>query len=110
MDENQLRRQVERLKKEIGGLEIARPGTLYESHSVCGKAGCRCGRKTNPIKHGPYLYLSYTFDGQSHTEFVPRGHEEQIKQEVANYQRLMELVKELVAANIQRSKLRRRKS
>ena len=110
MDENRLRRQVERLKKEIGRLGIARPGTLYQSYSVCGKAGCRCGRKTNPIKHGPYHYLSYTFKGQSHTEFVPRGQEEEVKQEVANYQRLMELVKELVAVNIERSKLRRRKS
>ena len=34
---------------------------------MCGKPECRCVRRKDPIKHGPYHYLSYTFEGKSHT-------------------------------------------
>lgn len=105
-----LERRVARIQAELAGLGPARPGNLYERFSVCGKPGCRCGRKREPIKHGPYHYLSYTFEGKSHTEFVAKSRLAEVEAEVANYRRLMELVRELVATNIELSRLRKEES
>ena len=106
---HELERRVEQIKAELAGLGLARPGTLYERTSVCGKPGCRCVRKDRPVRHGPYHYLSYSFDGRSHTEFVAKSRLAEVQGEVANYERLTALVKELVATNIKLSKLRKEK-
>ena len=107
MTAHALEKRIERIKRDIAALGPLRPGTLYERYSVCGKAGCRCARKRRPQKHGPYHYLSYTLGGRSHTEFVPAAHLSQTRKEVKNYIRLMELVKALVDAGIELSRLRR---
>lgn len=102
-----LQQKIERIKRDISALGPLRPGTLYERYSVCGKPGCRCARKKQPQRHGPYHYLSYTFEGRSHTQFVPATQLRQIKKEVKNYTRFMELVKALVDTSIALSRLRR---
>jgi len=106
---DRLERRVAQIQAELAGLGPARPGNLYERYSVCGKPGCRCGRKRDPIKHGPYHYLSYTFEGKSHTEFVAKSRLAEVEAEVTNYQRLMELIKELIGVNIELSRVRKEK-
>jgi hypothetical protein len=101
MSTNSEKDRIRKIKRQISRLGPLRPGTLYSRYSVCGKSGCRCARKRNPQKHGPYHYLSYTFGGKSYTEFVPADRLEQVRQQVSNYNRLMQLVKELVAVSIE---------
>ena len=105
-----LETEIKRVQKEIAALGPLRPGSLYEHYSVCGKPWCRCARKKDPVKHGPYHYLSYTFQGKSHTEFVSRKHLPTVREQVRNYQRLMRLVKELVNYNIQLARWNKEKS
>ena len=97
MSTKTLQRSIARIKREIIELGPLRPGTLYSRYSVCGKPGCRCARKRKPLKHGPYHYLSYTLDGKSHTEFVSAEQLKKVRKEVRNYNRLMKLVRQLVA-------------
>ena len=104
-----LERTIEKIKKDIAALGPLRPGTLYERHSVCGKPGCRCSRAKKPIKHGPYHYLSYTFNGKSYTEFVPREQVKAIKEEIHNYNELMRLVKRLIECSIKLARGKRAK-
>ena len=101
MARDQIQAKIERIQREVAALGPLRPGTLYQRLNVCGRPGCQCGRKNNPIKHGPYHYLSYTFQGKSHTEFVRKGHLTRARQQIRNYEKLMRLVKELVDCNIQ---------
>ena len=96
MSTKTLQRSIARIKQEIIELGPLRPGTLYSRYSVCGKPGCRCARKRKPLKHGPYHYLSYTFAGKSHTEFVPAEQLKKVQKEVSNYNRLRKLVRQLV--------------
>ena len=110
MTRDELEAKVERIKGEIVALGPLRPGTLYQRENVCGRAGCRCGRKTDPIKHGPYMYLSYTFEGKSHTEFVRQGHLTRTRQHIRNYDKLMRLVKQLVQCSIQLAQLTKEES
>lgn len=109
MSMRKLEKIIEKIKKEIAVLGALRPGTLYKRHSVCGKPGCRCSRSKKPIKHGPYHYLSYTFNGKSYTEFVPQEKVETIKEEVRNYDKLMKLVKMLIDCNIKQARARKAK-
>ena len=63
-------RRIREIKRELAKLPAMRPGTLSEQYNTCGQPNCKCKDKTEPAKHGPYLQLSYTFKGRSHTEFV----------------------------------------
>ena len=109
MSEKKLERTIEKIKRDIVLLGPLRPGSMYESHSVCGKPGCRCSRTKNPVKHGPYHYLSYTLGGRSFTEFIPGDEVKKVKGEVKNYNRLMDLVKMLIDSSIKLARLRRGK-
>jgi hypothetical protein len=109
MNDKLLQLKIERIKREIAELGPLRPGTLYSRHSECGKPGCHCRRERNPVKHGPYHYLSFTFQGRSYTEFVPARQLQQVRKEVSNYNRLMNLVKLLVESSIKLARLRKGK-
>lgn len=65
MNKNSLNRLKQLLKerdalvrKLIGYKQVLR-GTIVRRGNICGTPGCRCKRKTNPILHGPYPYLSH---------------------------------------------------
>ena len=105
MTRDELQAKIERIKGEIAALGLLRPGSIYERENVCGRPGCQCGRKKNPIKHGPYHYLSYTFEGKSHTEFVRQGQLTRTREQIRNYEKRMRLVKELVQVSIQLARL-----
>ena len=107
MNTKQLQRSIKRIKRQIAELGPLRPGTLYARYSVCGKPGCRCARKRKPIKHGPYHYLSWTFEGKSYTEFVPAERLQQLRKELSNYNRLMKLLRQWIAASMKAAKAHR---
>jgi hypothetical protein len=109
MAEKNLQKRIDQIKQEMAELGPLRPGTLYTRYSVCGKPTCRCTRKKKPAKHGPYHYLSYTFEGKSYTEFVPAKQLQAVKRQVNNYNRLTKLVKMLVRSSIKLSRLRKYK-
>lgn len=109
MQHKKLQKKIENTKKELFNLGPIRPGTIYSRYSVCGKPNCRCARKKNPVKHGPYHYLSYTFKGRSHTEFVPADYLKEVKKEVRNYNKLMKLIKSLVDDSIKLARLQKNK-
>lgn len=109
MSVKKLERNIEKIKRDITLLGPLRPGSMYESHSVCGKPRCRCSRAKNPVKHGPYNYLSYTFGGRSFTEFISIDEVNKVKREVKNYNKFMDLVKRLIDSSIKLARLRRGK-
>lgn len=101
----ELAREIGRLQKALASLGRLRPGSLYSRYNVCGRPGCRCGRAENPVKHGPYHYLSYTLRGKSHTEFVSEKDLAKVEEQVRNYATLRELVQRLVECNLALARL-----
>jgi hypothetical protein len=95
-----LQAEITRTQREIAALGPLRPGNLYSRHNVCGKPGCRCCRPDNPVKHGPYHYLSYTFKGKSHTEFVSKRDLPKVTEQVRTYAEFRRLAERLVECNI----------
>ena len=47
------------LAEKLRGFKHILRGTILKRGNICGKTGCRCKRKKNPILHGPYQYLSH---------------------------------------------------
>jgi len=72
------------------------PGSLSEQFNVCGNPTCRCKDPKDPQRHGPYYQLSYTWRGKSSTRFVRQEGVAKMREKVANYKRMQELVKEWV--------------
>ena len=62
----------------------------------------------NIWKHGPYQYLSYTFQGKSHTEFVRAVDVTKTREAIENYDQLMALVEELVETSIKLARLEKK--
>lgn len=87
-EERHLRSQLVQILSGGAGLLRA---TLNPRQKVCGKPSCRCARGE---KHSA-LYLMASEDGQPHQLFVPRSLESQVRQWVASYQRIRELLEEL---------------
>lgn len=85
--ERHLRSQLVQLLSGVGFLRA----TLNPRQKVCGKSGCRCARGE---KH-PALYVVASEDGKPHQLFVPHSLEPQVRQWVASYQRIRELLEEL---------------
>ena len=100
-----LERQIATAKTQLVALGDLRPGSLSEQYNVCGTAGCQC-KADPPRKHGPYYQVSFTWQGQSKSQFVRRDHVAQVRQQLRNYQRLRLLVERWIAAGLELSRLR----
>ena len=103
----ELEHEIAGIQKALASLGPLRPGSLYSRYNVCGRPGCRCGRAENPVKHGPYHYLSYTFQGKSHTEFVSAKDLAKVQEQTRTYNTLRALVGRLVECNIALARLRK---
>lgn len=97
--------QIERIKRELGGLGDLRPGSLSAQYNVCGNPNCRC--KEDPSKrHGPYYQISFTRNGRSRTKFVKRPHLADVKKQLKNYARLRSIVDRWVELSSELCQLR----
>jgi hypothetical protein len=100
MSISQIHQRIRAIKAELSELGPLHPGTLTEQYNVCGTPGCRCKDPNNPVKHGPYHQLSFTWRGKSTSRFVREPRIELTQQKLANYKRLRELTNEWVGLEI----------
>ena len=100
-----LEKRIDRIKEKIAALGDLRPGALSEQYNVCGNPRCRC-KATPPLKHGPYFQLSYTWEGKSTSQFVPKDSVPEVKQQLQNYRRLRELVDQWITLAMELSRLK----
>jgi hypothetical protein len=96
MTKSNPKQRVTEIKRELSNLGPLHPGSVSEQYNICGTPGCRCKDPKNPQKHGPYYQLSYGWRGKSSTMFVRADQVVAMREKVANYKRMQELVKEWV--------------
>lgn len=92
----QIQRHIAQLQRQLLDLGPLHPGSISEQYNVCGTPGCRCKDPKDPSKHGPYYQLSFTWQGKSSTRFVRPEQVQEMRQKVATYKRLRELVNQWV--------------
>jgi hypothetical protein len=96
MNRSNLEHYIAEIKQKLSELGPLHPGSVSEQYNICGTPGCHCKNEKNPRKHGPYYQLSYGWRGKSSSLFVRADQVGAIREKVANYRRLQELVKEWV--------------
>lgn len=87
--------------KEIGPIM---PGKVSKQYNVCKTPNCKCKRQENPIKHGPYSYLSFTFNGKGRTLSVPEDQVDEISKRNENYLEFKKLINDFIELSIQQTK------
>ena len=80
----QIERRIEKIKSLLNGIGEMRPGSLTQQF------------KDREAQTGPYYQLSYTWRGKSSSRFLRAEQVETMREKVANYKRLRELVQEWV--------------
>ena len=106
MNQSQIQRQIEQVKKELAELGPVHPGSLSEQYNICGTPGCHCKDTKNPQKHGPYYQLSYVHKGKSTTQFIRPTFVEEIQKQLENYKLFKALTEEWVHLSIELSRLK----
>jgi len=75
-------------------------GSLSETYRTCGRAGCRCHQGH---KHGPHLYVSFRgTDGTTTGYYVPQPLAASMRQGVAAWQELQQVLRQLAELNRRR--------
>jgi hypothetical protein len=96
-----LREKRDQLAASLAGLGDLRPGFLTIRFRKCGKPNCHCAQKDSP-GHGPSYSLTHRVGGKTVTQVIPRGPAvERAKEQLAEYRRFRNLVRELIAVNEQ---------
>ena len=93
--------QRDQLKARLVEIGDMRPGSLVERFRKCGKPSCHCAEKDAP-GHGPCYSLTQAVKGQTVTHIIPKGVAvERTRQQIAEYHRFRDLVRELIAVSTQ---------
>ncbi len=92
-----LRRRRKALLRGLPPLDAILRGSLIERYKRCGKPGCKCAKGRG---HGPKYYLSISRTGERpQMDYVPQAYQEQVKQFLANHQRVRTILDEICAIN-----------
>jgi len=96
-----LREKRALITARLAQIDDLRPGFLTARFRKCGKPNCHCAQKDSP-GHGPSYSLTHRFGGKTVTQVIPQGPAvERAKAQIAEYRRLRNLVRELIAVSEQ---------
>jgi len=84
-----LRIRLEKTRSQLLDIGDFRPGSITKQK-----------RKARGKVYGEYCYLSYTFKGESFTEYVPTKHLARIRGEIRAYGKFKRLMDQYVALSI----------
>jgi hypothetical protein len=96
-----LLRQRDQLKVDLTSVGDMRPGSLVPRFRKCGKPSCHCAKKDD-AGHGPSYSLTHAVSGKTVTHVIPAGAAvERARQQLDEYHRFRELVRQLIAVSEQ---------
>ena len=98
-DATRLRQKKYALLQSLELAEDALPGSLSQSHTRCGKAGCHCA-DADSLGH-PAWQLTFMVAGQKRVERIPAEWAEEVARRVEAGRRFREAVAEVLTANVE---------
>jgi Family of unknown function (DUF6788) len=81
-----------RVVNQIASLDPWIEGTFVSTSRRCGKKNCACHK--GGAKH-PVLYLTWKENGKTHSLYVPRRWEVEVRRWVQTYKKLKTLIREV---------------
>jgi hypothetical protein len=97
----QLLKERDKLAGKLSGYRHILRGTIIKRGNICGKAICICKRKTNPVLHGPYQYLSHRSKKSINMIFLNKKKLPIAKAGVQEYDEVMELIYRIAEINFE---------
>lgn len=95
----ELLQEKEQLISQISSFSDFRPGSLVERFRRCGKPYCHCA-KPGDKGHGPSYSLTRAVNGKTVTTIIPKDQVETTRNQIQEYHRFQQTMKELVETNI----------
>lgn len=92
-----LRRQRQRLARELLKLSHLIKGSFFQRFSTCSRSGCSCHRGE---PHGPRAYLTIMMGRKQRQLYVPKDRVQSARAAVEQYQRLVQLVERISHINL----------
>lgn len=87
-----------RIWRQVMELSPVCSGSLHEQYLTCGKAGCGCHDRKEPRLHGPYYLWRRHIDGKQVNRTLRPGPQlERVREGIANYHQLQDLLGEWLA-------------
>ncbi len=93
--------KIEQIKQKLLNLGPMLPGSISGQYNVCGSPGCKCKRKKNLIKHGPYYQLSFSLKGKNSSFFVKKQDLGEVRKRTQRYKQFKKLNMELIRAYVE---------
>ena len=96
----ELKAEIHEIQKKLARLGPMHPGSISMQYQVCGNPTCKCMRKDDPQRHGPYAKLSFTRLGRRVCRFVRADCVERLRPQLANHKEFRKLTDRWVALSI----------
>jgi hypothetical protein len=95
----ELLKERDALADTLSGYKDILRGTMVKRGNICGKTGCRCKRKDNPIPHGPYNYLSHRSKEKTQMIFLNKIKRQHAIKGIRQYRELIETIYKISEIN-----------
>jgi len=95
----QYRKERDALAATLSGYKGILRGTVVKRGNICGKKGCRCKRKKNPIPHGPYSYLSHRSKEKTQMIFLNKTKKKYTIKGIQQYKKMIDTLYKISEIN-----------
>ena len=89
----QLRKRLEKIRREIAQLDLVCPGTVVHKTKRCGKPTCSCATDDD-ARHGPYYEWHRTEQGRQRHSMLPQTSGPAFADAASSAKKLRSLVKQ----------------
>lgn len=92
-----LRRERQRLLRELASLSLMIRGSLFERFSTCTRPSCPCHKGK---LHGPRCYVAVTAQKRQKQHYVPQSQGDAVRCGVEQYHRLVQILDRITTINL----------
>jgi hypothetical protein len=96
---DELVKERDQLVKTLSSHKHILRGTIVRQGNICGTPGCICKRKTNPLLHGPYNYLSHRSRKKINMIFLTEKKLPLAKVGIKEYNKIIDLIYRIAEIN-----------
>ncbi|MCK5862604.1 MAG: hypothetical protein KAH38_08970 [Candidatus Hydrogenedentes bacterium] len=95
------KKEIDQIKQQLTEIGTMHPGSVSQQYQVCGNPNCRCMKKKDPQRHGPYTKLAYVYHGKPVCRFVRAACVTNMKTRLSNYKKFRALMDKWIELSIE---------
>lgn len=83
--------RIERVRRQILGMDLLCPGSIVKRFNTCGKPGCRCASDPS-ARHGPYYIWSRRENGRLVQTVVSPDQAKALQRAIRQHRKVLDLL------------------